>query len=104
MSGRAASQQGLATTCEDLTYKGKRTILVGMVLATHPRTPPQEIGNARSHRNVVENLNRTRGLPRIHFCGRAVYLTDAAKAWLENHLRRQNGDTMSPSLGGVFGS
>ena len=46
-----------------------------------------EISNARSHRNIVENLKRTRGLPRIHLCGKAVYLTDAVKAWLENHLR-----------------
>jgi len=45
-----------------------------------------EISNARNHRNVIENLKRTRGLPRIHLCGKAVYLTDAVKAWLENHL------------------
>ena len=45
-----------------------------------------EISNARSHRNVVENLKRTRGLPRIHLCGKTVYLTDAVKAWLENHI------------------
>ena len=43
-----------------------------------------EISNARSHRNVVENLKRTRGLPRIHLCGKTVYLTDSIKAWLEN--------------------
>ena len=45
-----------------------------------------EISNARSHRNVVENLKRTRGLPRIHLCGKAVYLTDTIKAWLESHI------------------
>jgi hypothetical protein len=45
-----------------------------------------EISNASNHRNVVENLKRTRGLPRIHLCGKAVYLTDAVKTWLENHL------------------
>jgi len=43
-----------------------------------------EISNARSHRNVIENLKRTRGLPRIYLCGKTVYLTDAVKAWLEN--------------------
>jgi len=43
-----------------------------------------EISNARSHRNVVENLKRTRGLPRIHLCGKTVYLADAVKTWLEN--------------------
>ena len=45
-----------------------------------------EISNARSHRNVVENLKRTRGLPRIHLCGKTAYLADAVKAWLENHI------------------
>jgi hypothetical protein len=45
-----------------------------------------EISNARNHRNVIENLKRTHGLPRIHLCGKAVYLTDAVKAWLENHI------------------
>ena len=43
-----------------------------------------EISNARSHRNAIENLKRTRGLPRIHLCGKTVYLTDSIKAWLEN--------------------
>jgi hypothetical protein len=43
-----------------------------------------EISNSKSHRNVIENLKRTRGLPRIHLCGKRVYLTDAVKAWLEN--------------------
>lgn len=45
-----------------------------------------EISNARNQRHVIENLKRTRGLPRIHLCGKAVYLTDAVNAWLENHV------------------
>ena len=45
-----------------------------------------EISNAKNHRHVIENLKRTRGLQRIHLCGRIVYLTDAVKAWLENHI------------------
>ena len=45
-----------------------------------------EISNAKNYRNVVENLKRTHGLPRIHLCGKAVYLTEAVKAWLENHI------------------
>jgi len=45
-----------------------------------------EITNAKNHRYVIENLKRVHGLPRIHLCGRTVYLTDAVKAWLENHL------------------
>jgi hypothetical protein len=45
-----------------------------------------EISNAKNHRNVIENLKRSHGLPRIHLCGKTVYLTDAVKAWLENHI------------------
>jgi len=45
-----------------------------------------EISSATDYRHVIENLKRTRGLPRIHLCGKTVYLTDAVTAWLENHL------------------
>jgi hypothetical protein len=36
--------------------------------------------------NVIENLKRRHGLPRIHLCGKTVYLTDSVKAWLEKHV------------------
>jgi hypothetical protein len=36
MSGRAVSQQGLATTCKDLTYKGKPRRWEGFGLAHEP--------------------------------------------------------------------
>ena len=45
-----------------------------------------EISNAKNHRYVIENLKRMHSLPRIHLCGKAVYLTDAVKAWLEDHI------------------
>ena len=45
-----------------------------------------EISNAGRPRNVADNLKRTRGLPRIHLCGKTVYLTDSVKAWLEDHI------------------
>jgi len=45
-----------------------------------------EISNAKNHQHVIENLKRKYNLPRIHLCGKAVYLTDAVKAWLENHI------------------
>jgi hypothetical protein len=45
-----------------------------------------EISKAKNHRYVIENLKRMHSLPRIHLCGKAVYLTDAVKAWLENHI------------------
>jgi len=45
-----------------------------------------EISSAKNYRHVIENLKRTGGLPRIHLCGKAVYLTDAVKTWLENRI------------------
>jgi hypothetical protein len=45
-----------------------------------------EISNARNYRNVIENLKRVHGLPRIHLCGKTVYLTDSVRQWLQKHV------------------
>jgi hypothetical protein len=45
-----------------------------------------EISSAENHRNVIENLKRKHGLPRIHLCGKTVYLTDSVTQWLHGHV------------------
>jgi len=45
-----------------------------------------EISSACNHRHVIENLKRKHGLPRIHLCGKTVYLTDSVKQWLERRV------------------
>jgi len=45
-----------------------------------------EISNARNHRHVIENLKRKHGLPRIHLCGKTVYLTDSVRQWLQQQV------------------
>ena len=45
-----------------------------------------EISNATNHRHVIENLKRNHGLPRIHLCGKTVYLADSVKTWLEKRI------------------
>jgi hypothetical protein len=45
-----------------------------------------EISNAANHHHVIENLKRKYGLPRIHLCGRTVYLTDSVKQWLQRRV------------------
>jgi hypothetical protein len=45
-----------------------------------------EISSAGNHRHVIENLKRKHGLPRIHLCGKTVYLTDSVKQWLQRHV------------------
>jgi hypothetical protein len=45
-----------------------------------------EISTARNPRHVIENLKRQHGLPRIRLCGKAVYLTDSVRQWLQQHV------------------
>jgi hypothetical protein len=42
-----------------------------------------EVSKATDYQHVIENLKRRHGLPRIHLCGKAVYLTEAVKQWLQ---------------------
>ncbi len=45
-----------------------------------------EISAARDHRHIIEDLKRVHGLPRIHLCGKTVYLTDSVRQWLQKHV------------------
>jgi len=45
-----------------------------------------EISTAANQRHVVENLKRVHGLPRIHLCGKTVYLADSVKQWLQQRV------------------
>jgi hypothetical protein len=45
-----------------------------------------EISKATNYRNVIQNLKRVHGLPRIHLCGKAVYLTDSVRQWLQQRV------------------
>ena len=38
-----------------------------------------EVSNATNYHNVIENLKRMHGLPRIHLCGKPLYPTEAVK-------------------------
>ena len=42
-----------------------------------------EISNSKDYHNVIENLKRVRGLPRIHICGKTLYPRKAIKEWIE---------------------
>jgi len=44
-----------------------------------------EVSNAADHHNVIENLKRMRGLPRIHLCGKALYPLDAVTRWIDGN-------------------
>jgi hypothetical protein len=45
-----------------------------------------EVSGATNHHHVVENLKRRHGLPRIHLCGKVVYLADSVRQWLQQRV------------------
>ncbi len=49
-----------------------------------------EISSATNDTHVIENLKRNHGLPRIHLCGRTVYLIDSVRQWLQQHVTYGN--------------
>ena len=44
-----------------------------------------EISNSKDYHNVIENLKRMHGLPRIHICGKPLYPVDAIRKWVEEN-------------------
>jgi len=49
-----------------------------------------EISGAKNYRHVIENLKRAHGLPRIHLCGKTVYLADSVRQWLQQNVTRSH--------------
>ena len=45
-----------------------------------------EISKTTNHHHVIENLKRVHGLPRIHLCGKTVYLADSVRHWLQQRV------------------
>jgi hypothetical protein len=45
-----------------------------------------EISKTTNHHHVIENLKRVHGLPRIHLCGKNVYLADSVRHWLQQRV------------------
>ena len=42
-----------------------------------------EVSKAEDYHNVIENLKRMHGLPRIHICGKPLYPIEAIRKWIE---------------------
>jgi hypothetical protein len=43
-----------------------------------------QISNSKNHHNVIDNLKRMHGLPRIHICGKPLYPIEAIRQWIAN--------------------
>ena len=41
------------------------------------------VSKANDYHNVIENLKRMHGLPRIHICGKPLYPVEAIRKWTE---------------------
>ncbi len=55
-----------------------------------------EISAATNYRNVIENLKRKHGLPRIYLCGKTVYPTDSVRQWLQPRAHHPWGRSHLP--------
>ena len=42
-----------------------------------------EVSKATDYHNVIENLKRVHGLPRIHLCGKPLYPIEAVMNWIK---------------------
>ncbi len=42
------------------------------------------VSNSKNYHNVIENLKRMHGLPRIHICGKTLYPREAINEWIKN--------------------
>jgi hypothetical protein len=60
------------------------TVMTEEELVRFLRIP--EISSSANYRNVVENLKRIHGLPRVHLCGKTVYLADSVRRWLQQRV------------------
>jgi len=58
--------------------------VAGQIVIQFLRIP--EISNSKDYHNVIENLKRVRGLPRIHICRKALYPKKAILEWVEKQL------------------
>ena len=45
-----------------------------------------ELSDSKDYHNVIENLKRARGLPRIHICRKALYPKKAILEWVERQI------------------
>ena len=43
-----------------------------------------EVSKSEDYHNVIENLKRIHGLPRIHICGKLLYPREAVKGWIRS--------------------
>ena len=44
-----------------------------------------EISTSQNYHNVIDNLKRIHGLPRLHICGKVLYPLDATKEWVRQN-------------------
>ena len=47
------------------------------------------VSKSKDHHNVVVNLKRMHGLPRIHLCGQPLYPLAAVRAWVREKLAKE---------------
>ncbi|MCP4707599.1 MAG: hypothetical protein GY869_03155 [Planctomycetes bacterium] len=47
-----------------------------------------EVSKAKNYHNVIDNLKRYHGLPRIHISGQPLYPLEAIQEWIRNQTAK----------------
>ena len=42
-----------------------------------------KISKSTNYHNVIENLKRMHGLPKVHICGKPLYPVEAVREWIK---------------------
>ncbi|RKY04111.1 MAG: hypothetical protein DRP56_10470 [Planctomycetota bacterium] len=70
-----------ATTYGDDNFPLGLELLTEEELVLFLRIP--HVSNSKNYHNVIENLKRMHGLPRIHICGKTLYPIKGIQKWIE---------------------
>ena len=45
-----------------------------------------QISNSENYHNVIDNLKRVHGLPRLYLCGKVLYPLEAIREWVKQNI------------------
>lgn len=79
--GKASKRDGAGSEPGIDAARNSPELMTESELVRYLRIP--EVSRSKDYRNVVENLKRVHGLPRVHICGKPLYPRKAIREWIE---------------------
>lgn len=73
-----------ANTYSDDDFPLSPELLTEEELVIFLRIP--HVSHSKNYHNVIENLKRMHGLPRVHICGKPLYPIEGIRKWIEEKI------------------